>query len=561
MKSLFGKAAGSVLLFLLCAGPMWAQSQDFKTGKSLDLFHGILREIAVSYVDTVQVDKLVETGIASILRSLDPYSEFIPEEDNESLELLVTGSYGGVGALVKQGPDGVILSEPYENSPAAKAGLVAGDCILEIDGDPIKGLSVDVCTSRMKGQPDTEVRFKVRKIRGGEIVDVVVRRERVRFPDISYAGLITPELGYIRISGFTQGGAHDFKKAFAELQQLKTMKALVLDLRGNGGGSLDEAVEMVGTFLPSHTEVVSAKGRYDQMETLYRTKEAPLDTHIPIAVLVDEHSASASEILAGAMQDLDRGIVLGTRTFGKGLVQSIRPLGYNAKLKMTTARYYIPSGRSVQELNYRDRSEDGRPGYTADSLRRAFKTRSGRTVYEGSGITPDVKVEEENYSRIAMDLHSRDILRDFAIDYYARHENASAPEDFILGSEEYLNFVDFAIDKGFDDRSATEIMLGQMMQMAGREQYDSLAMGQMEALKTLISEDKKDDLLRHEAELTQIIEAEISSLYYYQKGRYRSLLRQDPVLLKAMELLAQPGAYKNLLQGTVEETVESDINP
>ena len=549
MKPLLGRALGCLLLFLLCAGPLGAQTQDFKTGKSLDLFHSILREIAVSYVDTVKIDKLVETGIGAIMRSLDPYSEFIPEEDNESLELLITGSYGGVGALVKQGPDGVILSEPYENSPAAKVGLVAGDCILEIDGESIKGLSVDVCTARMKGQPDTEVRFKVRKLRGGDTVEVVVRRERVRLPDIGYAGLINPELGYILINGFTQGGAQDFKKAFAELQQAKTMKALVLDLRGNGGGSLDEAVEMLGTFLPSHTEVVSAKGRHAQMEMIYRTKEAPLDVDIPIVVLVDEHSASSSEILAGAIQDLDRGIVLGGRTFGKGLVQSIRPLGYNAKLKLTTAKYYTPSGRCVQELDYSHRREDGRPGYIPDSLLTVFKTRNGRTVYEGRGIAPDLKVEEEEYSRIALDLHSRDILRDFAIDYFARHEHFSTPEEYRLEASEYQNFINFAIARGFDDRSATEIMLEQVVQMAKREKYDSQAMQRMDELKTLISEEKKEDLRRHEAELTGIIEAEISSLYYYQKGRYRSLLRQDPVLQKAMDLLGQPNQYRQLLQG------------
>jgi len=523
-----------------------AQSSDFKTGKSLDLLHNILREVAVLYVDTVQIGSLVDAGIVAMLEELDPYTEFIPEEENESIELMTTGSYGGVGATIKK-PKGVVFYEPYENYPAAKAGIVQGDEILEIDGVSTAGLTVDQCSSAMKGKPGTEVHFVIKKVKTGDTVSLTLRRERIHFSDIAWHGMLRDGVGYIRISGFTQGGSVDLRKAFLELKSSGNLSSLVLDLRGNGGGLLDEAVNMLGLFLPRGTEVVSSKGRYTQQDVIYKTKEEPLDLQIPIVVLVNRGSASSAEILAGAIQDLDRGVVLGTRTFGKGLVQAIRPLNYNAKLKITTAKYYIPSGRCVQAIDYSHRNDDGSVGAIPDSLIKEFKTKNGRSVFDGGGITPDEKMEAGGYSRMAIELISRDLIWDYAVRYLVNHDAVATPEQFMITDSEYDDFIAFMEQKEFDGRSATQILLEQLLTTAKRENYDSLVIKQLNDFIAITTGNTSRELLRHKAEIERLIEEEICCIYFYQKGRIRSILRNDIQIDKAIEILLDRQKYKKLL--------------
>ena len=535
------------LALLLCMGTSFAQSANFKTGKNIDLFHSILREVSMFYVDTVNIGSLVEYGIVSMLDQLDPYTEFIPEEENESIELLITGSYGGVGSYISKKSNGFVFSEPYGNYPAARAGILPGDQILEIDGVSTATLSLDECSNAMKGKPDTDVRFKIKRVKTGAVEELTLRRQRIHFPDITYHGMFPDGVGYIRIAGFTQGGGQDLRKAFLELKNSGQLSKLILDLRGNGGGSLDEAVSMLGLFLPRGTEVVSAKGRYSQQNVTYKTKEEPLDVNIPIVVLVNRGSASSSEILAGAIQDLDRGIIVGTRTFGKGLVQAIRPLNYNAVLKITTAKYYIPSGRCVQAIDYSHRNEDGSVGAIPDSLIKEFKTKNGRPVYDGGGITPDEKIETAGYSRIAVELLSRDLIWNYAVQYMIKHDEIAAPEQFSLTDSEYEDFIAFMEQQEFDGRSATEVVLEQLLTTAKREGYDTQVIKQLDELKMITNGDRAKDLLRHKAEIKRLLEGEISCFYYYQKGRIRSMLRYDQELNKAIEIVSDPQKYRKLL--------------
>jgi len=547
MKKILRRGASVWALFLFSGG-LFAQSADFNAGKSIDLFHQVLREVAVFYVDTVQIGDLVDVGIVSMLEQLDPYTELIPEEANESIEMMTTGSYGGVGALITKTRNGVVVfSEPYENYPAAKAGITPGDEIVEIDGVPTAGRSSDECSHAMKGKPGTEVRFKIKKIKTGETVDLVLSRERIHLSDIAYYGMVSDGVGYIRIAGFTQGGGQDLRRAFLELKNSGTLSGLILDLRGNGGGLLEEAVNMLGLFLQRGTEVVSAKGRYAQQDIVYKTKEDPLDIAIPIAVLVNRGSASSSEILAGAIQDLDRGVVVGTRTFGKGLVQSIRPLNYNAKLKITTAKYYTPSGRCVQAIDYSQRNEDGSVGVIPDSLIKEFTTHNGRSVYDGGGIAPDEKVEANGYSRIAIELISKNLIWDYAVQFLISHDHIAAPEQFALTDDEYKDFIHFMEQQEFDSRSATQVVLEQLLATAKREGYHTEFINQLDEIKNSTNGSKENDLLRHQTEIKRLLEEEICMVYYYQKGRIRSILRYDTQLNRAIEIVSDHQKYKDLL--------------
>ena len=551
MKKFF-RSGCCCLAFLIFASASLAQSANYKVGKSIDLFHNILREVSLFYVDTVQIASLVDYGIELMLDRLDPYTEFIPEEENESLELITTGAYGGVGAFIKKTSAGsIVFSEPYENYPAAKAGLLPGDEILEIDGVSTATLTSEQCSNAMKGKPDTDVRFKIRKVKTREVVDITLRRERIHFSDIALYEMLDNGIGYIRIETFTQGGSQDLRKAFLALKSSGKLSKLILDLRGNGGGLFEEAINMLGLFLPRGTEVVSAKGRYAQQDITYKTKEEPLDINIPIVVLVNRGSASSSEILAGAVQDLDRGVILGTRTFGKGLVQAIRPLNYNAKLKITTAKYYTPSGRCVQAIDYSHRNEDGSVGAIPDSLIKEFKTKNGRSVYDGGGISPDERVETGSYSRIAIELLTRGLIWDYMVQFLIHHNEIASPEQFVLTDSEYDDFIAFMEQQEFDGRSATQIMLEQLLATAKREGYDSLFVKQLEDIPF-----GGKDLLRHKAEIKRLLEEEICCAYYYQKGRVRSMLRNDLQLNRAVEILSNQLTYKKLL--TPQATASAD---
>ena len=517
---------------------IFAQSANFKTGKALEVQYNILRELNAGFVDTIDTEKLINKGISAMLSSLDPYTEYIPDENEEDLEMMRTASYGGIGAVIRKVDSiGVLISQPYLGSPAVKFGLEPGDFILAIDGESVLPLPVDKCSERMKGQPGTQVKFLVKKGRTGEEKEIVITRERVHIPDVSYSGVLRDTVGYIRHEAFTEGGSRDFRKAFEGLKE-KGIKHLLIDLRGNGGGIVDEAVNILSLFVPKGTSVVSAKGRSAQSVFDMKTQQEPLDTLIPITVLVNSASASASEIIAGAIQDLDRGMIAGTRTYGKGLVQGFRPVGYNGSLKFTTAKYYTPSGRCVQAIDYSNRNSDGSVGAVPDSLKKAFKTlKKGRTVYDGGGITPDTLIKAEVYSRPAYSLVANDIFGEYAIEYYKKHPAIAPAAEFALTDAEYEEFVKFAAGKNFDSRSAAQAQLDQMLKAAKNEDLYEPYKEAFDALEKSLKISKEEMLRVKKAEFKPLLEEEIVYKYYYTPGRVESIIRSDKQLHKTLEVI------------------------
>lgn len=541
MRKIYIAAFAVTALFgsLLLPVSITAQSADFNMARSLEIQNNILKELVNGFVDSVSVEKLVNTGINAMLGSLDPYTEYIPEEDEKNIELLTTATYGGIGAIIKKlDTTGVIISQPYLGSPAVKYGLEPGDVILEIDGEDVMPLNAEECSSRMKGEPGTSVRFLVRKGRSGKTAEIEVVRERIHIPDVSYSGILKDTIGYIKIDGFTVNGSEDVRKAVVSLKE-KGARRLILDLRGNGGGLLDEAVDIVSLFVPKGTLVVTQKGRANvgaDME--YRTKKEPVDTLIPLMVLVNSGSASSSEIVTGAIQDLDRGYVAGTRTYGKGLVQAIRPVGYNGTMKMTIAKYYTPSGRCVQAIDYSHRNSDGSVGYVPDSLKKAFRTRLGRTVYDGGGITPDSVIASDQYSRIAISLVMNDIINDYAIKFYSEHDSIPPVMDFSLTDEQYGDFVKYAVSREFDSRSGAQVLMEDLLKSARQEELDEYIKAEAEALKAKLSISKEQMLLLKKEEIRPLVEEEIANKYYFTPGRVEAIIKSDSQLHKAVALFA-----------------------
>ena len=516
MKSKMKRAAVAAALFLAVCGQVSAQSQDFKLGKSLETEFAALKEIAQSYVDTVDFDKMIITGLRAMLATLDPYTVYISEEEGEDFELLTTGNYGGVGSLIRKAPgEGVRIIEPYENSPAAKAGLQPGDVILEIDGVPVYEETSEQSSGRMKGQPGTQVKFKVVKGRTKDTVNVVVTRERIHVSDIGYAGLYRDDIGYIQLNGFTAKISEEFKANVLRLKEAGA-KRLVIDLRDNGGGVMDEAINIVSLFVPKGTLVVSSKGRVPELTREYRTADAPIDTLMPLLVLVNGNSASASEITAGALQDLGRATIAGTRSYGKGLIQSIRPMPYNSQLKVTTGKYYTPSGRCVQAIDYSNRHDDG----TLD------KDANG-------GIAPDIEAAAHAYSRPTVSLLYYDILGSYAIEYFLKHETID--RDFHMTDAEYEDFVTYAAAQDFDARTAAQTALDALIKSAQAEDLYDTFKDEIEALQQKVNMDKAEVLRAKKDEILPLIEQEIVTCYYFNRASVPVGLRYDEQLREAVD--------------------------
>lgn len=530
MKKLF-----LALTILGCGVQAYGQSSDFNLGKNLEIQYSILKSISSSYVDTIDFDKVIPAGIEAMLQSLDPYTTYIPEENEEAFDLLTTGTYGGVGALIKKRVgEGVQITEPYIGSPATKAGLVPGDVIIEIDGKPVFEETSEESSNRMKGQPGTDVLFKVVKGRTGDTTDVKVTRERIHISSISYAGVIRDSIGYVRISGFTDKMSEEFRQSVIDLKK-QGIKRLVIDLRDNGGGVMDEAIHISSLFVPKGTLIVSAKGRDKNVSQIYRTAKEPVDTLMPLMVMVNSSSASASEIFAGAMQDLDRAVIAGKRTFGKGLIQSVKPTPYNGKVKYTTGKYYIPSGRCVQAIDYSHRNEDGSVGNIPDSLKHEFKTRLGRTVYDGGGVTPDIITEAQQYSRPAFSLVYNDIFGDYAIRYFKAHESIPAAKDFHLTDEEYADFVEYASGLEFDCRSSAQTALDQLVKAAKQDGLYDEYKAEIEALSAKVKMDKRSMLIVKKDEFKPLLEEEIVVKYYFNAEGNVIALRDDSQLADALD--------------------------
>ena len=517
---------------LLASGMASAQSQSFKLGKWTEIQNAILKELNRSYVDSLPVDRIERAGIDAMLGDLDPYTVYIPEEENEDLQMMVSKSYGGIGAVIyKPDKDGnVIINEPYAGSPAVRYGLRCGDEIMEIDGVSTHGLTSQACSDRMKGKPGTTVKFKVKKVYTDEIVEINVVRERIHLPDVEYAGMLDAETGYIYQSGFTENVSGDIRNAVLNLKK-QGMKKLVLDLRGNGGGLMNEAINIVSLFVPKGSLVVSSKGN-GISEQKYKTTTEPIDTEIPLIVMVDSGSASSSEIVTGALQDLDRATVMGTRTFGKGLVQSIRPLPYNGQLKVTTAKYYTPSGRCVQAIDYAHRNEDGSVGYIPDSLANEFKTAHGRIVKDGGGITPDVIVKGHEYSRLTYSLVYSSIIQDYAIKFVKEHK--SVPEDWTMSDADWKDFVAFAKTKEFDYRSSAKTYFDLLKKELDKDGLADSMKDQVDALQKALEMDKETFLNLKKDEIVPFVEEEIMVRYYFQEAGIKVRLRYDEQLKEAL---------------------------
>ena len=521
--------------------PAFAQSAGFRLGKWTEIQNAIIKELNMSYVDSLPVDRIQRAGIDAMLESLDPYTMYVPEEDNEDFEFMIGKTYGGIGAIIYK-PDtesNVIINEPYAGSPAANAGLRCGDEIVSIDGKTVKGLKADEATSRMKGNPGTTVVFGVKKAFGGDgwkqgdTVEVRIVRQRIHLPDVEYAGMLNDTTGYILQTGFTERVSEDVRNAYLKLKA-QGMKKLVLDLRGNGGGLLQEAVNIVSLFVPKGSVVVSSKGNENHPEEVFRTMREPVDTEIPIVVLVDSGTASSSEIVSGAFQDLDRATILGSRTYGKGLVQSVRPLPYNGQLKVTTAKYYTPSGRCIQAIDYSHRNEDGSVGHIPDSLTREFRTAHGRPVRDGGGITPDDTLTFRSYSRLVYSLVLGGIVDQYALDYGRRHESIAPLDDFHFSDADYEDFIQFAMGKKFDYRSGARALYDQMKRELDRDGMSDSMKDEIEALGKKLEIEKRDFLLLKKDEIIPFIEEEIAVRYYFQEAGVKVRLRYDTALKEAL---------------------------
>ena len=534
MKRLYFITAVAVTFFAVTTAS--GQSNSFKLGKWTEIHNGIVKELNRSYVDSLPVDRIMRAGVDAMLEALDPYTVYIPQEENEDLQMMLSNSYGGIGAIIHK-PKGsnVIINEPYADSPATKAGLVCGDEIIAIDGVLTKDLEIKESTDRMKGKPGTTVVFTVKKARTGDTLDVPVLRERIHLPDVQYAAMLDDTTGYLLLSGFTENVGTEVRAKFTELKKAG-MKRFVLDLRGNGGGLMGEAVDILSIFLPKNTLAVTSKGNTAASTYEYRTTLDPVDTEMPIIVLIDSGSASASEIVAGAIQDHDRGIIMGTRSYGKGLVQSIRPLPYNGQMKITTAKYYTPSGRCVQAIDYSHRNEDGSVGHIPDSLTQEFRTASGRIVRDGGGITPDIEIKPTEYSRLVYALVLGGVIDQYAIDYSRRHETLPAVEDYHFSEEDWEDFVKFAKTQEFDYRSSAKTLYDQMKKELEKDGLAESMENELKALEKALDMEKEQFLRLKKDEIIPFIEEELVTRYWFQEAGVQIRLRYDEQLKKAMAL-------------------------
>lgn len=511
-----------------------AQSQSFKLGQWAEIHNAVLKELNRSYVDSLPIDRIMRASVDAMLEELDPYTIYIPEEENEDLQMMLSKTYGGIGAIIhKKKEDNVIINEPYAGSPAEKYGLQCGDEIIAIDGKPTKGLESKESSDRMKGKPGTTVTFTVKKVRTGDTLDIPIIRERIHFPDIEYAGMLDDTTGYIRQTGFTENVSGEIRMKFQELKK-QGMKRLVLDLRGNGGGLMNEAINIVSLFVPKGSLVVSSKGNTEDSLREYKTTTEPVDTEIPIIVMIDSGSASSSEIVSGALQDLDRAVIMGKRSYGKGLVQSIRPMPYNGQMKVTTAKYYTPSGRCVQAIDYANRNDDGSVGHIPDSLTREFKTKSGRTVRDGGGITPDIDIDAQDYSRLVYALVLGGVIDQYVIDYCRRHDSIPAVDDFHFSDKDFEDFIRFAKTQEFDYRSSAKTLYDQMKKELEKDGLAEAMSDELKALEKALEMDKERFIRLKKDEIIPFIEEELATRYWFQEAGVKVRLRYDEQLKKAL---------------------------
>ncbi len=525
----------------------------FELSKNLDIFSTVFKELNTYYVDDTEPGQLMKTAIDEMLASLDPYTNYIPESKIEDFRFMTTGQYGGIGALIHKDSNKIIVSEPYEGFPAYNAGLKAGDVIKTIDNQSVEGKSTSDISTILKGQPGTTLKVEVERptANGTETMIKEVNRENIKIDDVPYYGMLNDEVGYIKLVGFTQTASKEFIAAFKDLKDNKGMKKLVFDLRGNGGGLLIEAVDIVNVFVLKGSKIVETRGKLKEWDAVYAARNEALDTEIPLVVLVDETSASASEIVSGALQDYDRAVIIGKQTFGKGLVQQTRPLSYNAQLKVTVAKYYIPSGRCIQRIDYSNKDFKGKAQNVPDSLIQAYNTvKNKRKVLDGKGIKPDILTDKELLSPITRTLIRKYYIFNYATQFALENPNIAKPESFTLSDKQYNDFVAFLDDKDISYTTKSERLMEELKEIAIKEKYFDGAKSEYAALEEKISKDKGEDLIKFKTEISEFLSNEIISRYYYQDGRIQQSLALDQDVMTAKENLSNLQDHKSILAGT-----------
>ncbi|OWY22067.1 S41 family peptidase [Sphingobacteriales bacterium UPWRP_1] len=535
-----------LLLFGAASYSFIYKGNQFEITKNLELLANIFRELDASYVDELTPAKLLKSGIDGMMSSLDPYTTFIPEDEMSSYELQTTGKYGGIGALIRKSGDYVIITEPYENSPSVKYDLRAGDKILKVDGVSAKGKNTDEVSKLLKGEPNTQVKITIERPGEPAPIEKVITREEIVIKNVPYYGMLDAQTGYIRLTGFTDKCSREVSEAMKDLKNNYKAQSVVLDLRDNPGGLLNEAIDVANVFVDKDMEIVSTRSRKRDWDKKYTTHHQPVDTQMPLVILIDRGSASAAEIVSGALQDLDRGVILGDRSFGKGLVQSTKDVGYNSRIKLTTAKYYLPSGRCIQAIDYSGGYSD-KLEKVPDSLRTAFKTKNNRTVYDAGGVDPDVKVEAPKYANISNSLYNKQLIFDYATLYRTQHPQIAEPNQFELTDADFEAFTKFLADKDYDYTSKSEELLKSLKEVSKKENYQNAINAELAQLENALHHDKKQDLQKNKDEIKKLLEYEIVSRYYLQKGQTEEALEDDEVVLKAKEILQNPTQYKQLL--------------
>ncbi|MCQ2277273.1 MAG: S41 family peptidase [Bacteroidales bacterium] len=535
----------TTIAVLLLAAPMTAQN-DFEIAKNVDIFVSILKELNDKYADEISPGKLTQTAIDAMLKSLDPYTVYYPESEIEDFRMMTTGQYGGVGALIQQHGKDVVISEPYEGSPSQKAGLRAGDIVRKVNGQSLEGKNSSDVSAAMKGQPGSTLVLEVFRPSANKNMTFNIVREEIKLPNIPYSGMLDNEVGYVKLDQFTEKAGSEVREAFLKLKD-QGMKYFILDLRDNGGGLLNEAVNIMNIFVDRGVQIVETKGKIPEQQRVHKTMAPVTDKEIPVVVLVNEHSASASEIVSGAFQDLDRAVIVGKKSFGKGLVQNVLPLDYNTSLKITVAKYYIPSGRCVQNIEYFEKDTAKGAFKIPDSLAVAFKTKNGRTVYDKGGVEPDVLTEDTLLSEVLASLVMHNLIFDFANNYRATHDTIVAADKFTVDDKLYEEFVAFLKDKDYSYKTETEEVLEDLKKAADEDKVFKEIESYYNQLKEKLDKEKAQDLYKFKDEISKYLASEIVVRYYYQKGRIINLLSEDKDIAVAKSILKDQARYKSIL--------------
>ena len=536
------------LLILGFSVSAWSVEQQASIVKNMDIYNAIWRELSINYVDTINYDQLNKTAIDRMLQKLDPYTVYIPESEEDDLKMMTTGAYGGIGAMITQKGDFVCISEPYEGMPAQKNDVRAGDLILELNGKSMKGKKTSEVSQLLRGSQGTEIELVLQRPGEKKPIKKHFLREVIQIDPVEYYGMVGDSTGYIALRDFTDKTTVEFRDAMADLTQNRGMKNLVIDLRNNGGGLVSEAINIAGMFLPKHSLVVNMKGIQPQNNKSYKTTSEPLYPNMPLVILVNTNSASASEILAGVFQDMDRAVVLGERTYGKGLVQTVRRLPHNTYLKVTTSKYYIPSGRCVQAIDYAHRNEDGSIGRIPDSLTTEFTTRNGRKVRDGGGILPDTLLKRRDQVNISYYLFVKNIFFDYATEFVQTHKTIAAPDTFLMSDEVYDEFVKYVLDRKFTYKLESEGMIKELKNMAKVEGYEQESAAAFEALEAVLRPNVDRDLRLFRKDVEALLSSEIIRRYYFQKGVIKYELRFDTWLHEAVKMVNDDALCRQLLQ-------------